>query len=92
MITVNEYFDGKVKSLAAHNNQGKATAGVIAPGQYEFGTDTIEIMNIVWGELKAQLPGQDWKTYKRGESFRVEKGERFKVEAMEPMAYVCEYL
>ncbi|WP_111444771.1 pyrimidine/purine nucleoside phosphorylase [Breznakibacter xylanolyticus] len=92
MIKVNEYFDGKVKSLAANNAQGKATAGVIAPGSYEFGTDTIEIMNIVWGELKAQLPGQAWKTYQRGESFRVEKGERFKVEATDFMAYVCEYL
>lgn len=92
MIKVNEYFDGNVKSLATSNSQGEATVGVIAPGEYAFGTGTIEIMNIVWGELKAQIPGEDWKTYQRGDSFRVEKGVTFKVTATEPVAYVCQYL
>ena len=92
MIAVNEYFDGSVKSLSANNKEGNATVGVIAPGKFEFGTSTIEIMTVVWGELKAQLPGQNWITYKKGESFRVEKGEKFKVEAEDTMAYVCQYL
>jgi uncharacterized protein YaiE (UPF0345 family) len=92
MIKVNEYFDGKVKSLATANSQGNATVGVIAPGQYEFGTGSVEIMTVIWGELKAQIPGGDWKTYKQGESFRVEKGVTFKVEAVETMSYLCQYL
>ena len=92
MIQVNEYFDGKVKSLGAHNLDGKATVGVIAPGQYEFGTGSVEIMTVVWGELKAQLPGGEWFSYKKGESFRVEKGVTFKVEATDTMAYLCQYL
>jgi uncharacterized protein YaiE (UPF0345 family) len=92
MIQVNAYFDGKVKSLVTNNTQGNATVGVIAPGQYEFGTGSVEIMTVVWGELKAQLPEEQWKTYKQGESFRVEKGVTFKVEATENMAYLCQYL
>jgi purine/pyrimidine-nucleoside phosphorylase len=92
MINVNEYFNGNVKSLAAANNDGNATVGVIAPGQYEFGTGSVEIMTVVWGTLKAQLPGGEWITYTKGESFRVEKGVTFKVEATDTMAYLCQYL
>jgi purine/pyrimidine-nucleoside phosphorylase len=92
MINVNEYFNGNVKSLAAANNNGNATVGVIAPGQYEFGTGSVEIMTVVWGTLKAQLPDGEWITYTKGESFRVEKGVTFKVEATDTMAYLCQYL
>jgi purine/pyrimidine-nucleoside phosphorylase len=92
MINVNEYFNGNVKSLAAANNNGNATVGVIAPGQYEFGTGSVEIMTVVWGTFKAQLPGGEWITYAKGESFRVEKGVTFKVEATDTMAYLCQYL
>ncbi|MBN2165677.1 MAG: pyrimidine/purine nucleoside phosphorylase [Marinilabiliaceae bacterium] len=92
MIKVNEYFDGNVKSLSTSNNDGNATVGVIAPGNYEFGTATVEIMTVIWGEFKALLPNSDWKLYKKGESFRVEKGESFKVEVADTMSYLCQYL
>ncbi len=93
MIKVNEYFDGNVKSLALENAEGTSTVGVIAPGEYEFGTGTVEIMSIVSGELKALLPGEsEWVLYKKGSSFRVEKGVKFKVKAEKTMAYHCLYL
>ncbi|MDH5735795.1 MAG: pyrimidine/purine nucleoside phosphorylase, partial [Gammaproteobacteria bacterium] len=40
MFNVNEYFDGKVKSLAYSVNGKPATLGVMAKGDYEFGTST----------------------------------------------------
>lgn len=92
MIDVNEYYEGCVKSMSTANKDGNATVGVIAPGTYEFGTSCVEIMSVVWGEFKALLPGEDWKLYKKGESFRVEKGESFKVEVTDTMSYLCEYL
>jgi purine/pyrimidine-nucleoside phosphorylase len=93
MIELNEYFNGNVKSLVAHNSKGNATSGVIAAGEYEFGTGTVEIMNVTWGELQALLPGEkDWKTYLAGTSFRIEKGVKFKVKAREAVAYLCIYL
>jgi purine/pyrimidine-nucleoside phosphorylase len=93
MIELNEYFGGQVKSLAAHNSYGKATLGVIAPGEYEFGTGTIEIMNIVWGKIQVLLPGEnEWKSYQAGTMFRVEKGLKFKVKADENVGYLCQYL
>jgi hypothetical protein len=38
MISVNEYFDKKVKSLGYTTNSGKSTVGVMEDGEYEFGT------------------------------------------------------
>ena len=91
MITVNEYFEGNVKSLVANNDKGNATLGVIAPGIYEFGTSTIEIMTVVWGEMEVELPGESAKLFTQGSSFQVNKGESFKVNVKAPVGYVCEY-
>ena len=56
MFKVNEYFGGKVKSIAFETSQCPATVGVIAPGEYEFGTATVEIMTVITGKLAALLP------------------------------------
>jgi uncharacterized protein YaiE (UPF0345 family) len=92
MIKVNEYFDGKVKSLALESAEGQATVGVIAAGEYEFGTSTMEIMTVVSGKLTVLLPGENtWKVYKKFESFVVPKGTKFKVKAEEDTPYLCLY-
>ena len=38
MFKVNAYFDGKVKSLGFQGESSAATVGVMAAGEYEFGT------------------------------------------------------
>ena len=92
MFKVNEYYDGKVKSLAFENGEGTVTAGVMAPGEYEFGTTTVEYMTVVSGELVVQLPGDTaWKSYKPFETFIVEKDVTFKVKVNEQTAYKCIY-
>lgn len=92
MLKVNEYFDGKVKSIAVENEEGSATIGVMEAGEYEFGTSTIEIMTITGGKLDVMLPGEtQWTTYPRGGIFEVEKNVRFKVKAIAPVAYHCQY-
>ncbi|MDX9776678.1 MAG: pyrimidine/purine nucleoside phosphorylase [Petrimonas sp.] len=93
MLKVNEYYDGKVKSIGFENADGKITTGVMAAGEYEFGTSTIEHMTVTSGELVVQLPGQnEWKTYKPFETFVVEKDKKFKVKVNAPAAYRCLYL
>ena len=42
MFKVNEYFDGTVKSIAFGTAEGPATIGVMAPGEYEFGTASVK--------------------------------------------------
>lgn len=92
MLKVNEYFDGKVKSIALENKDGVSTIGVISVGEYEFGTATIEYMTVVSGELNVLLPGsEEWKIYTTGETFIVEKDNKFKVKASQPAGYVCIY-
>lgn len=92
MFKVNEYYDGKVKSLAFENEEGTVTVGVMAPGEYEFGTTTVEYMTVVSGEMLVMQPGEtNWKSYKPFETFIVEKDVKFKVKLNEQTAYKCIY-
>ena len=92
MFKVNEYFDGNVKSLAFENAEGAVTVGVMAPGEFEFGTSTVEYMTVISGELVVLLPGEsEWKSYKPFETFIIEKDKKFKVKVSEETAYKCVY-
>jgi len=92
MLKVNEYFNGSVKSIAVENEEGVATIGVMEAGEYEFGTSTVEIMTITGGTLDVMLPGESqWTKYSKGEVFEVDKDVRFKVKALAPVAYHCQY-
>ena len=72
MLSVNEYFDGKVKSIAFQGETLPATVGVISPGEYEFGTSQKEVMTVVSGALTVQLPGSEsWVRYDAGKAFEV---------------------
>lgn len=92
MFKVNEYFDGKVKSLAFTLPDGPATVGVMAPGEYEFGTSTKEIMTVVAGKLTVKLPGsKSWKDFVKNETFVVEANQRFQLKVETETAYLCLY-
>lgn len=92
MFKTNEYFDGKVKSIALDSAEGTATIGVMAAGEYEFGTATIEVMTVISGKLSVLLPDEkEWKVFKKFESFVVAKDVKFKVKATEDTPYLCLY-
>lgn len=92
MFTHNEYFDGKVKSIAFSSEEGPATVGVMAAGEFEFGTDSIEIMTVISGSMEIKLPGSDqWKNFSAGEQFTLEKGIRFGVRIKADTSYLCLY-
>ncbi|MEU9851877.1 pyrimidine/purine nucleoside phosphorylase [Streptomyces sp. NPDC047974] len=92
MFKVNEYFDGTVKSIAFTGAEGPATVGVMAPGDYEFGTGKREIMHVVSGALTVKLPGSDdWRTFGAGEKFDVPADSTFQLKVAEETAYLCEY-
>jgi purine/pyrimidine-nucleoside phosphorylase len=93
MFKVNEYFDGRVKSLAFTTAGGPATVGVMAPGEYEFGTSTTEVMTVTSGALTVKLPGVDaWRTYGRGESFTIGPNLKFQLKVAEDTSYLCLYV
>ncbi len=91
MLKVNEYFEGRVKSIGIEAEGYPATIGAIESGSYEFGTSSVEIMKVIAGSLEARLPGGDFKAYGAGESFEVPKGVRFEVRAAAICAYLCIY-
>ncbi|MGD0782010.1 MAG: pyrimidine/purine nucleoside phosphorylase [Candidatus Aminicenantales bacterium] len=92
MFQVNEYFGGRVKSIAFPAVGGPATVGGMAPGEYEFGTSTREIMTVVSGVLTVKLPGgTEWKNYRAGDSFVVEKDRKFQLQIAAEADYLCLY-
>lgn len=93
MYKINEYFNGNVVSIAHNGAEGKATIGVMAAGEYDFGTSSVEIMTVISGEMKIKLPGAtDWTIYKKFDSFKVDKDVTFKVSVDEDTPYLCLYL
>jgi uncharacterized protein YaiE (UPF0345 family) len=92
MFKTNEYFDGKVKSIAFATSDGPATMGVMAPGEYEFGTSTVEHMTVISGQMVVLLPGETvWKTYKPFDKFIVSRDTKFKLKIESDAAYLCLY-
>ena len=92
MISVNEYFDTKVKSLGYTTTTGKSTVGVMEEGEYQFGTSTHETMIVIEGELITLLPGEsEWKSFKAGTSFEVAANTSFKVKSVGQSSYLCRY-
>jgi len=91
-LDVNEYFDGKVKSIALQTETLPATVGVMAPGEYTFGTSQDEVMTVVSGALTVKLPGaEEWQTFGQGESFSVAANASFDLKVAIDTAYFCTY-
>ena len=92
MFKTNEYFEGRVKSIAFTTAEGPATIGVMAKGEYEFGTSTVEYMTVTSGILKVKLPGAaEFKDYKAGETFIVQASQKFQLIVPEESSYLCLY-
>lgn len=92
MLEVNEYFDGKVKSIKMETSQGSATVGVMAKGEYEFSTTSEETMVVTEGRLKVKFPGKEkYKTIVKGKTFKVYENVTFQVIAEVESSYICYY-
>jgi uncharacterized protein YaiE (UPF0345 family) len=93
MLKHNSYFEGQVQSVGFERLGRRMTVGVIAPGEYHFGTDAPERMTVVSGELTARLAvGGEWRVYPAGTAFEVPGKGGFDVRAAQPSAYLCEFL
>ena len=89
----NSYFEGQVQSIGFERNGRRITAGVIAPGEFHFGTNAPERMTVTSGVLEVLLAGQTTFTvFPVGTAFEVEGKSGFDVKATAPAAYVCEFL
>ena len=92
MFKINEYFDGQVASIAFQTATLPATVGVMAVGEFKFGTTQKETMTVVSGALAVKLPGDaDWKNYNEGDHFVIEANETFELQVAQETAYLCTY-
>ncbi len=87
----NVYFDGKVVSHSILFADGsKKTLGLIYPGQFHFGTDQAERMEIVAGTCVVKLDGQaGTTTYGAGQHFEVPAKSGFDIGVS---GGICEYI
>ncbi|MBB6519957.1 pyrimidine/purine nucleoside phosphorylase [Pseudoteredinibacter isoporae] len=90
----NIYFDGKVVSRTVLFADGsKKTLGLMLPGEYTFGTEAAELMEVLAGQADILLPGQkEWQTVKSGDDFKVPADSEFSLKVVEPLDYCCSYL
>src|SRR6516164_5425448 len=95
LTKANVYFDGKVVShTLLFPDSSKKTIGLIYPGQYHFGTDKAERMEIVAGQCSVKLNGaKTTATYKAGQAFEVPAKSGFDIEVKSAICeYICSYL
>ena len=93
-IESNVYFDGNVTSRNVTFPDGSVkTLGIMLPGEYEFGTEQKEVMDISSGELDVLLPDHsEWIKIKSGMSFDVPANRKFKLQVNKITNYCCSYL
>ena len=90
----NFYFDGKVTSRTVLFPDGeRKTLGIMLPGEYTFGTDAQEHMEILAGEMDVLLPDATaWIHVCEGESFVVPEKASFDLKVLVPVDYCCSYI
>lgn len=90
----NIYFDGKVTSRTVKFEDGThKTLGIMMPGEYEFGTEAPELMEIMEGEVDVLLPrSSEWVTIAGGQHFEVPGNASFGIRVKTVTDYCCSYL
>jgi len=94
LAKANVYFEGKVVSHSVILADGaKKTLGLIYPGEYHFGTDAPERMDITAGACRVRLDGSsEWRDYAAGTYFRVPGKSGFDIAVASAIAeYVCSF-
>jgi len=91
----NVYFEGRVVShtiIAADGS--RKTLGLIYPGEYHFGTDAAERMDITDGSCEVVLDGtSETKTYASDSAFEVPAKSGFTISIKEGICqYICSFL
>ena len=90
----NIYFDGQVTSRTVNFADGShKTLGIMMPGEYTFGTEAAELMEIMAGDCSIKLAGSDsFRDIKGGESFNVDANSSFDIKVKDITDYCCSYL
>ena len=91
MINVNEYFEGRIKSLGFELKGTPYTAGVVLPGEYTIDTEKEEHITVTMGEFEFRPPGSDWKILGIDDTIVITSKTSFELKLKEPASYICMY-
>lgn len=95
VLKANVYFEGRVTSRTVIFADGtQKTLGFMQAGDYEFGTEAPELMEMLGGTMEVKLAGEyDWTSYTEGQSFDVPGNSKFALKVAQGGAdYCCSYL
>ena len=86
----NIYYDGKVTSRTVELADGSTQSlGIMLPGEYTFGTNEAEIMEMLSGDLEIKLPNEEWKTLNTPETFEIAANSSFDLKIKTVTDYCC---
>ena len=86
------FFQAASTGIGSRASRHGLAFGVMAIGEYKFGTTQKEVMTVVSGTLTVKLPGSDdWADYNNGDSFTVAANESFQLKVAVETAYLCTY-
>ncbi|RLD45260.1 MAG: hypothetical protein DRI89_01550 [Bacteroidetes bacterium] len=92
MFELRKYHGDKVMSLTYDDKMQSFSVGIIAPGEYSFGSLKKEIFTVTSGKIGFWTEDEEeWKTCDLGESFSVPEGKNFKLTVIETSSYICFY-
>lgn len=95
VVKANVFFDGRVVSHAIVLPDGsRKTLGLIYPGQFHFGTDKAERMEIVAGACTVKRDGEkSVAAFAAGQAFEVPAKSGFDIAVASGICeYVCTFL
>lgn len=88
----NIYYEGKVTSRELLMDDGtRKTLGFVLPGEYEFSTDSKEVLEILSGTCAIAYDGSE-TTYGKGDIFSIPPKTTFIFKAVEATDYCCSYM
>lgn len=91
MLNVNEYFDGKVKSIAFEGVIYRPLSASWLRGSIHL-APAKKYMTVVSGELQVKLPGSDhFVSFTDGKTFEVDADQSFDLIVPCDTAYLCKY-
>lgn len=91
----NIYFDGKVVSHGITLEDGTTKSfGIIYPGEYHFGTEAAERMDVTSGSCSVKIDGsEETAGYEEGTYFNIAANSGFTITVESGIfQYVCSYI
>ena len=92
MYELRKYHGDRVMSLTYDDDDRSFSVGILAPGEYEFGSIRKEIFTVTSGEISVKVDAdEDWMSFGANETFNVPEYKNFSLKVENVSSYICHY-